>query len=309
VIQYLRLVNNVRLSRQQKYYIYGMKMIHQQINSPADASFMVKQYFQSHFTAPFHFHHEYELILIAKSYGKLYAGNRVVNFTDGDVYFFGPGFAHCFYNDKAFIESKQTAHAIVIQFREDFLGKAFFDNAELRKIKSLLSLSCSGIKINKPSKDTTALFNSLTQCSGMQSLILLLQLLDILSNQKKNSFSYITAGPQNVFNGYDPGKMEAVFKYILENFKTEVISKTAASIACMNEAAFCRYFKRRTRKTFSQFVNEVRITHATRLLMNNASSIMDICFECGFNNISYFNRQFKTIIGKTPFDYRKEFAA
>jgi len=285
-----------------------MKMIHQQINSPADASFMVRQYFQTHFTAPFHFHHEYELILIAKSYGKLYAGNRVVNFTDGDVYLFGPGFAHCFYNDKSFIESKQTAHAIVIQFKEEFLGKYFFDSAELRKIKNLLSLSRSGIKINKPSNELVSFFHRLTESTGMPSLIQLLQLLDIISNQKKNNTSLITAGPQNVFNDYGDGKIEQVFKYVLENFKTEVESTTAASIACMNDAAFCRYFKRRTRKTFSQFVNEVRITHATRLLMNNDSTITNVCFESGFNNISYFNRQFKAIIGKAPFEYRKAFA-
>lgn len=283
-------------------------MIHQQINSPADASFMVRQYFQTHFTAPFHFHYEYELILIARSHGKLYGGNRVVNFTDGDVYFFGPGFAHCFYNDRTFIESKQTAHAIVIQFKEEFLGSGFFDSPELRSVRKLLALSKCGVKINRPAPELTSFFYSLAESSGMQSLILLLQMLDLFSRQKKNNVSLITAGPQDVFNGYDPGKMEEVFKYVLENFKTEVISKTAARIACMNEAAFCRYFKRRTRKTFSQFVNEVRITHAIKLLVNNESSIMDICFECGFNNISYFNRQFKAIIGKTPFEYRREFA-
>jgi len=285
-----------------------MKMIFQQINSLADASFMVRQYFQPKFTAPFHFHYDYELIFIAKSYGKLYAGNRVINFNDGDIYFFGPGLAHCFYNDKAFIDSKQTAHAIVIQFKEDFLGKGFFDCAELVKIKKLLALSKAGIKVNRPDAALQSLFYELVESTGMRSLILLLKLMDELSVQKKSNMSFITSGMQSSFNADDPEKLETVFKYVLENYKNEVRSKKAAALAYMNEAAFCRYFKRRARKTFSQFVNDVRITHATKLLAGRDSSIAGVCFECGFNNLSYFNRQFKSIIGKTPFEYRKEFS-
>lgn len=94
----------------------------------------------------------------------------------------------------------------------------------------------------------------------------------------------------------------------MENFKEQVTSQKAASLAFMNESAFCRYFKRRTNKTLSQFVNHVRVTHAIHLLTEGDMSISKVSFECGFDNLSYFNRQFKTITGKTPYTYRKEFS-
>ncbi|HVX52428.1 MAG TPA: AraC family transcriptional regulator [Chitinophagaceae bacterium] len=285
-----------------------MKMIYEEIQSPADASFLVREYFQPDLNTPFHFHHEYELLYIGKSYGKLYAGNKVMNFAGGDIYFFGPGFAHCLYTDKSFIQSGQTAHAIVIQFKQDFLGADFFERAELRRVKKLLHQSSAGIKINKTGNGLLQYFAGITKAGDMHSLLLLLQMLDVMSRLRKDDITYISGGPQNAFSNYDPGKMEAVFDYIMDNFIKEVTIKKAASLACMNEAAFCRYFKRRARKTFSQFVNEVRIAHATQLLVNSNNGIADVCFESGFNNVSYFNRQFKAITGKTPFEYRKELA-
>jgi YesN/AraC family two-component response regulator len=139
----------------------------------------------------------------------------------------------------------------------------------------------------------------------MHALLLLLQLLHQLSGLKKSEVTYINKTIPRLFAGSsDASKLESVFKYVMDNFREEISSKEAASLACMNEAAFCRYFKRRTDKTFSQFVNHVRITHSMRLLLENDLPITSICFECGYGNISYFNRQFKAITGKTPFEYR-----
>jgi YesN/AraC family two-component response regulator len=142
----------------------------------------------------------------------------------------------------------------------------------------------------------------------MPALIQLFQLLEFLSIQDKPAISLINSSPQKtIFTDNDSVKLEAVFNYVIENFREEVNLKEAASLACLNEAAFCRYFKRRTEKTFSEFVNHVRITHATRLLHDKDWSIASICFECGYKNISYFNRVFRDIMGNTPFEYRKSF--
>lgn len=290
------------------HYIVCMKSIFQHQAATDDMSFVVKEYYQPHFTSPFHFHDSYELILIAKSYGKLYAGNKVLNFNDGELYLFGPGFAHCFYNERSFIASGQIAHAIVIFFKEDFLGREFFSSRELAKIRELLDRSERGIKL-EGNDMIRAFFHQLTSSKGMYALILLLQLLNQLSALKKNEITYINKTVPKIFSGNnDANKLEAVFKYVIENFREAVSSKEAASLACLNEAAFCRYFKRRTDKTFSQFVNHVRITHSTRLLLENDMSIANVCFECGFSNISYFNRQFKMIMGKTPYEYRNTYA-
>lgn len=284
-----------------------MKKVFRELPASADASFIVKQEQALQFAAPYHFHHGYEFTYIVKGHGKFYGGDRLMNFKEGDIYFFGPGFPHYFVNDKSFIKSGESAHSIAVQFNEDFFGTGFFLKPEFKKLKELLKSAHSGIKVTKPNRQTQSLLFELTKQTGLKALILFFQLLDIISSLQKNECSFISLSTyKGSLNDADSNKLEAVYQYVLENFKEEVHTKKAASLACMNEAAFCRYFKRRTKKTLSQFVNHVRITHVTYLLEEKDTSIAAVCFECGFDNLSYFNRQFKLITGKTPFAYRKE---
>ncbi|XZF13432.1 helix-turn-helix domain-containing protein [Chitinophagaceae bacterium MMS25-I14] len=285
-----------------------MKKLFQQFTPLTDRSFIIKQYYQPKFTAPLHFHHGYELILIVKSYGKFYGENRVLNFEEDEVYMFGPGFAHCFYNEQSFIESGEMAHSIVIQFTEDFLGKDFFQKPELKKIRKLLDTAQTGIKILVPDQHINKLFFEIRDSQHMKSMMSLLELLDCLSEKRTSELMLIARHPEKAFsNSNDSQKIEAVIKYVMENFRDDVNSKEAAKLAYMNEAAFCRYFRRRTKKTFSQFVNDVRITHAIRLLIEKDIPVSQVCYESGFNNMSYFNRQFKLLMGKPPLEYRKDY--
>lgn len=278
------------------------------ISSHEDASFVVKEFCQPRFTNTFHFHHGYELILIVRSSGKIYAGNKVMNYEEGEIYMFGPGLVHCFCNNSSPVDTDEIAHAIIVQFSEDFIGKGFFDNLELRKIKELMQLSEYGIKFNKISSAVNTLFFQFQVNQQMKNLIILLQILDELSQRSSENVLLLTDDPRKIhYKDADSKKLESIFKYVLENYHHHVDSKSAASLACMNEAAFCRYFKKRTTKTFSQFVNEIRISHATRLLIGTETGISEICYNCGFDNISYFNRQFKIFQGKSPREYRKDF--
>jgi AraC-like DNA-binding protein len=282
-----------------------MKTVFRELQPPMDSSFIVKQEQGVQFAAPLHYHHGYEFTLIVKGQGKFYGGNRLMNFRDGDMYFFGPHFPHLFVNEKAFVESKEQAHSIILQFTESFIGDEFLKKPELRKINELMQLAPLGIKI-RPSDQIKNLLVDLTSQKGVQALVMIIQLLDLVSELKTPDLVIINTGRYKApFQDAAMSKIEGVYQYVLENFKSDVTSKKAASIACLNEAAFCRYFKRRTQKTFSQFVNNVRITHSTYLLTEKEMRITDVCFECGFNNLSYFNRQFKAIVGKTPVEYRK----
>ncbi|MBC9915317.1 AraC family transcriptional regulator [Chitinophaga varians] len=284
-----------------------MKVAYRHISTPEDASFVIKEFCQPRFTNTFHFHHGHELILMVKSSGKVYAGNKVINFSEGEIYMFGPGLVHCFCNDNTPPGSgEEVAHAIIVQFTEDFLGKDFFDKLELRKIKELMQLSERGIQFRKLPPVLSTMFFQFQANQQMKNLIILLQLLDGLSQQNSDDVLLLTDDPRKIhYKDVDSKKLESIFKYVLENYHTHVDSKSAASLACMNEAAFCRYFKRRTSKTFSQFVNETRISHATKLLIGTDHGIAEICYACGFDNISYFNRQFKIYQGKSPREYRK----
>lgn len=282
-----------------------MKIIFEHQSPHSGIGFLVKEYLQTHFTSPFHFHDLYELIIIKRSYGKLYAGNKLLNFNKDELYLFGPGFGHCFYNEKSFILSGETAHAIVIFFKEDFLGKDFFNNIEFAKIKELLSKSKLGIKINRVSASTQSLFSEITKEKGINSLITFLQLLSQVSNSR---FSIINETHSEIkLTNRDSTRLAPVFKYVIENYKEELESKRAAELIYLNEAAFCRYFKSRTEQTFSQFVNSVRVTQAMSLLLTEEWDITRICYASGFKNLSYFNRQFKEIVGQSPKEYRKSF--
>lgn len=283
-----------------------MKGVFQHQSSVADMSFIVKEYHQQYFTSPFHFHDAYELIMIAKSYGKLYAGNKILNFSDGEIFMFGPGLPHCFLNEKSFRETGDVAHAIVIFFKEDFLGDGFFRNTELTGIRELLQKSLSGIKVAHVDTALQNEFKKIAQAKGMDALLLLLHMLHRLA-RNRDKLQYIHSTILKIQpKQEDADRLEVIIRYIIDNFKEDLDSREAAALACLNEAAFCRYFKRRTEKTFSQFVNYVRVTHATNLLTEENWSIANICFECGYKNISYFNRQFKEIIGCTPLEYRQQ---
>ncbi|MBE8721986.1 helix-turn-helix domain-containing protein [Sphingobacterium pedocola] len=280
------------------------KSVFQHQSAIADMSFVVREYVQPYFDSPFHFHDTYELIMIPKSHGKLYTDNRIINFSEGEIYMFGPGLSHCFLNDRSFKESEDTAHAIVVFFKEDFMGRDFFQKAELRGIVELLNLCRNGLKLTIHNPYLSTKFQQITQAKGMNALMLLLDILHHLSLDQEYLLTIGSTTPRLKTKKQDSERLEKIIRYIVDHYKEELDSKEAASIACMNEAAFCRYFKRRTEKTFSQFVNYVRVTHATELLAKENWNIASICYECGYRNVSYFNRQFKKIMGNTPLEYR-----
>jgi AraC-like DNA-binding protein len=284
-----------------------MKVSYRHISTPEDASFTIKEYCQPRFTNTFHFHHGYEVILIVKSTGQVYVGNKVMNYHEGDIFMFGPGLVHCWSSDMS-TGADDVAQATVVQFTADFMGKDFFETLELRKVKELLQESVYGLKFRNSSPSLNPLFFQFQPNQQMKNLILLLQILEELCQRRKDGALLITDDVRKIhYKESDSKKLASIFNYVFENYHHEVDIRTAASLACMSEAAFCRYFKRNTHKTFSQFVNEIRISHATRLLMGKENNITDICYTCGFDNVSYFNRQFKIHQGITPREYRKVF--
>ncbi|MET7001587.1 AraC family transcriptional regulator [Chitinophaga defluvii] len=285
-----------------------MKVIFEHQSNPSGAGFLVKEYIQTHFTSPYHFHDLYELILIKKSYGKLYAAKKIINFQDNDVYLFGPDFAHCFYNEKSFIEKGEKAHAIAIFFKKDFLGEGFFENAKYVKVNELLGKSTSGLHLTKTTPVIQELFSNITKQRGLDELITFLTLLSQISQLPQSSLGVINETQfVTKFTNKDSARLEPVINYVMENFREEVDSKTAAKLAHLSESAFCRYFKGRMEQTFSQFVNHVRVAHATNLLLTEEWDILRIYFESGFKNLSYFNRQFRHFTGQSPKEYRRSF--
>jgi AraC-like DNA-binding protein len=281
-----------------------MKVTFEKLTIDDNSTFLYKEFIQAHYTSPLHVHDEFELILIKQSHGKLFIGSTVHNFNDNSLYLFAPGLSHCFYNPKDYEKEGILAHAIVIQFKADFLGKEFIERIECTNLKNLFKKAEQGIQFLSPSNELINRILDIKQKSGINRIIDLLALLNALSVKKK--FRLLTSNDQALNSEFFESKRIAdVYCYVGENFNNEITLEKAASVANMQKAAFCRYFKRKTKKTFSEFVNEVRIAHSLKLLVETDKTTTEICFECGFNNVSYFHRQFKLFQKTSPLEMRR----
>lgn len=285
-----------------------MEIAYEKLYLDKNSLFHYQQFIQPRFTSPFHLHDEFELILIVRSHGKLYLGSNVVNFSDSDLYLFAPRLPHCFFNTRGYEKGKEMAHAVVVQFSEDFLGNNFFEKNEVSQLKKLIDKSKFGVQFIKPKKSILEKILRLNEQKNLTRLGELLIILNELATSK--SFKVLsTENNVNLLNLNDSIIINHVYKYVAENFQKKISFNIAASVANMQRAAFCRFFKRKTKKKFSEFVNETRIMHARKLLTDTDKTMIEIAFECGYENTSYFNRQFKLLCGITPTAFKEQIGA
>ncbi|MBN2281560.1 MAG: AraC family transcriptional regulator [Candidatus Marinimicrobia bacterium] len=270
-----------------------MKITEEKIINPAQNSFKVLQYQVAEFNMAFHFHQEYELVYIAKGKGMRYIGNSVEKFEQGDMIFVGPNLGHMWKSENS--ENSQ-AEAIVIQFSVN-LFQSLIDTPEFRKIKQLLEQANSGIKILGNLRDNILVkMKSLLKYKAAKSVISLLEILDDIS--ESDEILTLNSDKTQIFT-YDK-RINAVHQFAHAFYHQNISLENAASIANMEKSAFCRFFKDKTQKTFTRFLNELRIDKACDLLQKKEKSVTEVAFECGFNNMANFYRQFKKATGKTP---------
>ena len=284
-----------------------MKPVYFQIPKTSDETIRVQYEEQPHFYDNLHFHPEVQIMFICEGSGTQFIGDSIGSFRPGDILLLGPNLPHVFRNDKRYYEedSGLQARNISLFFQMESFGEPFLSLPEVYPVHKLLLSSKRGIRIKgETKKKVSALAKQMLHLEGFDRFIQLFTILNLLSLSKEleplSSVGF--DGPQN---DSDSKKINDVFKYIMNNFSEEVKLQEAANIANMSINAFCRYFKKHTRKTFSSFLNEVRIGHACRLLIEDKWNIRETAFECGFDNISYFNRQFKDITSYTPSEYVK----
>ncbi|MFY7829083.1 MAG: AraC family transcriptional regulator [Flectobacillus sp.] len=283
-----------------------MKASLEQLDSGLNQSLIFRHFSLPYFDAPYHFHPEYELTLIIKSEGKRYIGNHVADFGAGDLVLIGPNLPHCWKNET--IGMEDSAQAIVIQFKADFLGGDFFKIAEMQNIGHLLDKASSGVVITGATKKRIAReIRFLLNVPPIQRVLGLLDLLNTIASAPQDIQVLEHQAQTYQLAKVDLERINKVYAYVIENYTQEVHLETAAYLANMTETAFCRYFKKVTKKTFLDVVTEYRIKHACNLLVNTDKQVAEVCFESGFGNVSHFNKQFKTITGQSPLGYRKLF--
>ena len=252
--------------------------------------------------AYWHFHPELELIYINKGQGKTHIGNHLSYFNNSQLILIGSNLPHNGFTDRLTANGTETS----VQFKSNFLGDDFLHVPEMAAIVSLFDRAKQGIRFKMETKQVIGpKIDKLMQHTGLKRVLKFLDILNYLSTTddytllNADGFAFETE-PQ------DSAKIDTIFKYVNKNFQNHISLDEIADEVSMTVPAFCRYFKKATGKTFTQMVNECRVVHATKLLNESQKSIADICFECGFNNFSHFNKQFNEITGKSASNYRKE---
>lgn len=282
-----------------------MKATFESITAPGDQSFFVRKFEAKQFSAPYHFHPEYELTLILSGTGKRYVGSHIDDFTAGDLVFLGPNLPHCWKTDTT--ATQELSSSIVIQFRDDCMGKGFFSKPELSQIAALLKKSVHGLQFTGNVQDLKHSLVALQQePSSFQRLIMLLALLQKLAA----STPHLLLDEQSIYasmSAAEKARLTNVVGYIVDNFQHAISLNEAAQKANMTPNAFCKYFKKVNRKTFMEVVNDYRIDFAKKQLINTHKSIADIGFESGFNDISNFHKTFKQRLKIAPLSYRNQF--
>ena len=281
-----------------------MKPTFEKIDPEFGSSFYYEQFSKYHKNSypTWHYHPEIELAYVNEGNGKIQIGSHVSNYTDGALIMIGSNLPHCGFTNLLTGERKET----IVQLRIDVLGTQFLNAPELSGIKNLFELSKTGIIFHgKTKKELGSRIEAMQSLDSFQRLICLLEILRSMERSKERSILN-AQGFAIEAEMEDSNRINIVFNYVRENFQNTIALGAIANTVNMSEPGFCRYFKKITGKTFTQFVNEYRLVHAAKLLHEKQATITEICLESGFNNFSHFNKLFKQFTGKTPSNYRNE---
>lgn len=284
-----------------------IKPIFEALQSVSDHSLLIRKFEEVAFTAPYHFHPEFELTLISKGEGKRYVGSHMATYTAGDLVLLGPNLPHC-WKTGTIKKDERNACSIVIQFTYDFLGKTFLGKEGMEPIVHLLGKSHQGLHFSEkiPNSVGNKINLLFDENDPFKRLIAFLEILHQLGEAK----DFVLLNQQELSPGQSPeerARINAVLAYIVDNFRKDVSLDKAADIAGLSLNAFCKYYKKITRKTFMETVIDYRLNFATQQLVQTDKPISEICFDSGFGDVSHFYRLFRRKMMLSPLKYRKKF--
>ena len=277
------------------------------IHLKPEHSFNVRYDIVPHFYNKWHYHPEVELVHIIKGSGRQFIGDNIHHFKPDDMILLGSNLPHLWRSDEKFLkpQSKLKVEAIVIHFMPDCLGEAFLKLPENKALLHLIDKAQMGVRVkNQTKRQVSGLMQDLLVAKNSERIILLLQIMQAIAHSRQTK-TVCSPGLQFVYNPTETERMNGIYQYIMTHFSGEITLAQIAKVAHIGPHSFCRYFKSRIKKTFSRFLLEVRIGHACKLLAETHKPVADICYDCGFNNFSNFNRHFKSMTGKTPLMHRR----
>lgn len=278
-----------------------MKVYPFKIPKPENNALIYQEDIEVVFYDKLHQHNEIQISFIVKGKGTLLVGDSISNYAENDIFVIGSNLPHAFKSDK---NTKETSKMLSVFFTEDSFGDDFFKLNEFAELNNFFSKSLQGLRINANKKEIINSFYQLKNASKLERFILFLEILKQISNAESKPLSNFIYSKN--YSDVEGKKMRSVFDFTIENAHKTIYLEDVANVANMTKNAFCKYFKRRTNKTYISFLTELRIENACKFLNSKEEiSIAEIAFKTGFNNISNFNRKFKEIKKITPLQYRK----
>lgn len=283
-----------------------MQIMHEQLVISGHNTIKVKWDEFPHFTFPWHYHRELEIVYVINSYGNRYVGDSVEEFNDGDLVLLGSNLPHFWKNHDDFYQNNSDLQvkAIVVQFPFELIDVGHLP--EFRNIHELITRSERGIQFLKPAlAKVEKKLNSLLIKEGLDRYLTFIEILDQLATTKHFRYLGSPDTKHSLPKGID-SRLEKILWYLNNNFTEEQEVAKLGNLIAMNETAFCRYFKANTGKTIVEYIHDMRIGYACKLLLEKRNTVSEIAFQCGFNNISHFNRVFKRKTNYTPSNYVKK---
>ncbi len=280
----------------------------EKVTSDKESSFKAAIYEDRFFTAPLHFHPEFELVIIMEGDGLCFCGDYIGALKPGDIMLFGKGLPHFCLSDKRYYEldSTEKCKSIYIQFREEILPFDFKQMPGFKNIQHILNLSVRGLLFSSTDyPEATSLICNLPSIKGFEKVIALYTILNSLAKEKK--YNYMASMAYEIPYVSKDIIYLKIIDYINLNYKSEITLSQIAENVGMNKSALCRYFKKIQGKSIFDYINEFRISYACKLIANTDIRISTIAYDSGFNNISHFNNQFKIVTGYSPTAYRQAF--
>ena len=281
-------------------YFCIMKVLPFNIPKPNNDALVYQEDIEKVFYDKLHQHIEIQVSCIIQGSGTLIVGDSVNQYHMGDVILIGSNLPHVFKSERSTDESKMLS----LFFTMDSFGESFFDLEELNSSSKFFNRSMNGLLAMSHKQKLQDYFLELKESTKLERFIILLKIIEILSKCKAKNLSTFIYDKR--YSDIEGNRMRDVFEYTMSNFTNEITLDQISNTAAMTKNAFCKYFKRRTNKTYISFLNELRVEHASKLLKKDEdSSIVDIAEQSGFNNISNFNRQFKAFKNQSPSEFRK----
>jgi AraC-like DNA-binding protein len=286
-----------------------MKAILKKSTITPDHSFTVRKDVGAEMLSSWHYHPEVELLLIKRSSGTCLIGDFVGPFKNNDVYLFGSNLPHTFRHERKYLHraDQKNGESVVILFEQELWGSHFLSLPESQCLVRLIETSKLGLRIKGETRKKVArIAEEMMNESPTKRMIHLLSALEIIASSQE----YETISSNGFFhevNSLDQSRINKIFEYTFNNFQRKILVEDVAALIAMGKHSFCRYFKAKTRKTYLDFLIEVRIGHACRLLVEQDMNVAEIGYACGYNNISHFYHQFKAVTNKHPLEYKSSY--